>query len=206
MKTDTVEERSAQVRFEQQRNQRMTSEKWLLKYLWQSIRQNSLWMLLQRWLEWFRRFRLVSLIIRIGSLLWGILQTGATVLLSTLLLLVALPLLLSWLLGILLTALLETKRSNRRLWALTEGKTVYVLFLPRTESAFFAANARDLSRRKDSVVIAVSPYWLSSRGLRRGYFYCTLRKEEDALYLVRPFYFFPLTRRVLIYRKTAYLY
>lgn len=206
MGTYACEERAVQVYRERLRNRRMSEERWLLRYLWQSLRQNSLWMLLRRWAEWFRRFRLVSLLLRLASLLWGILQTGAAVLLSTLLLLVALPLLLSWMLGILLTALLETKKSNRRLFAATEKKTVYVLFLSRTESRFFVANAYDLSKRKESVVIAVSPYWLSSRGLRKGYFYCTVRKEAEALYLVRPFYFFSLSRRVLAKRKTAYLY
>ena len=206
MKPASQEERTSEVFRERLRNRRMSSEKWLLRYLWQSLRQNSLWMLLGRWMEWFRRFRLVSFLLRLAALLWGILQTGAAVRLSTLLLLVALPLLLSWMLGILLTALLETKKSNRLLSAVTEGKSVYVLFLPRAESRFFAANAYDLSQREDRVVIAVSPYWLSSRGLRKGYFYCTVRKESDALYLVRPFYFFSLSRRVLAQRDTAYLY
>ncbi len=181
-------------------------ESGFLSYLWHSFRQNSIWMLWRRGLEWFRRFRLVAILLRTVAFVWGILQTGAMVIFSTLILLVALPLLVALMLGILLTAVLETRRSNRMLLEKTENKNVYVLFLPRERCDFFTANAYDLARNEGHTVIAISPYWISSRGLKKGYFYCTVRREAESLYLVRRFYFFALKRRVLSKRKTAYLY
>lgn len=186
-------------------NRDFTQQKSLWTYLRTSLHRNSLWGLWRRGLDWFRRFRLVAFLIRALTVVWTVLQTGATVILSTLLFLVALPLTVSLLLGILLTAILETSSSNRRLYAATEGKRVYVTFLSRTESAFFAANVHALAR-KGQAVIVVSPYWISWKGLRKGNFYCTARREAEGVYLVRRFYFLALKRRVLSQRETAYLY
>ena len=205
METRSDEPRVEQALNETQENKAFTEQKNLWTYLLTSLRRNSLWSLWKRGLDWFRRFRLVALIFRAAAVVWAVLQTGATVILTTLLFLVALPLTVSLMLGILLTAILETGTSNQRLCKATEGKQVYVIFLPRKEGAFFAANARDLAKKKCTVIV-VSPYWISSKGLCKGNFYCTARREAEGIYLVRRFYFLALRRRVLAQRETAYLY
>lgn len=202
-----MEQNTAEACREKVQNQGMCQEHGLLPYLWHSLTQNSLWMLSRRILEWLRRFRIAAFLLRAATLIWSVLQAGTAVILSTLVLLIALPLLTSLMLGILLTTLLEARKCNRFLLEKTEGKTVYVLFLPQKNSAFFAANVRDLARDPSRTVILVSPYWISSRGLEgKGYFYCTLRRETESVYLIRRTYFFALRRRVLAKRKTAYLY
>jgi hypothetical protein len=206
MHTESLGEAARHAHRERLLNKRITTEANLFTYLWHTLRENSLWILWRRALDWFRRFRLVAILLRAAAFLWGLLQAGALVLFSTALLLVALPLLVSLMLGILITALLETRQSNRRLLRATEGKHVYVLFLPRATSSFAIENARDLARKSNCAVIAVSPYWISSRGITRSHFYCTVRREEESLFLVRKFYFFSLCKHVLAKRKTAYLY
>lgn len=206
MKEQTSRPRVEEALEEALRNQRMGVQNNLWSYLRTTLSYSSLWGLFRRALEWLRRFRLVTQLVRILTLVWSVLQTGATVILFTLLFLIALPLLVALMLGILLTALLETRRSNRLLLTKTEGRQVYVLFLPRAQGSFCAANAYDLSTRQGCTVIAVSPYWISSKGLGEEHFYCTVRREASSLYLIRPFYLFPLKRHVLSKRQTAYLY
>lgn len=176
------------------------------RYAWCLVTQNSIYVYARRVIDWFRRFRLVAFLIRIFTLFFTLLQTGAAILLSTLLFLVALPLLLSLLLGILLTAFLESGRSNRLLLEATRDKQVYVLFPTKEPNVFFIANARSLATRENACVIVVSPYWISSRGLSKGYFYCTSRKEEKNIYLIRRYYFFSLRKNVLEKRETAFLF
>ena len=206
MEEEEIGTRAQKTMEERLRHRRMTTGVSLPRYLWQTLCETSLWGLWRQALDWFRRFRLVALLFRIAALLWAILQTGAAVIFSTVLFLIALPLLASLMLGILLTALIESKKSNRRLLRATEGRTVYVLFLPRTEHSLLGVTARELSSRENVTVIAVSPYWISSRGLSEGRFYCTVRREAPSLYLLRRFYFFSFCKHVLSKRKTAYLF
>ena len=143
---------------------------------------------------------------RVLSLLFSILQTGALVILSTVLFLIILPILTAFMLGILITALLESRKSNRWMESVLAKKRIYVLFLSKTENPFLAQNARDLALRKDSAVLLISPYWFIGKGLSSSRFYNTVRRDGDGIYLVRRYYFFKLKKKILSNKDTAYLY
>ena len=149
---------------------------------------------------------MVAITLRIVGIALTVLQTGAFVLLSTALLLIVLPLLAATLSGILLTALVESNKSNRQLEQLLQGKQVYILFAPESETPFFRQNVASLAALPDRAVIVVSPYWISGKGLGKSAFYCTFRKASQNLYLVRRYYFFKLKKNVLSDKPTAYLY
>ena len=156
-------------------------------------------------LAYIRRFRMIAILFRILTILFGILQTGALVLLSTVLFLILLPAVLLLTLGLLIAALADSVRANRKMRLALNGKQVYILFLPREECRFLQANAKELAARGNAVIL-ISPYWLSGMGFSKGSFYCTVRKEERDLYLIRRYYFFSLRKKVLQKNQCIFLY
>ncbi len=173
----------------------MQEHRSILTYLPALLRRARLWLLWTTWLSRFRRLRLVTYILKTLSFLWVILQTGTLVILFTALFLVILPLLTALLLGILITAWVESRRATHAILECIGDRPVCILFLGEESGAFFGANARDLVARGMAVLV-VSPYWFSSKGLRRGHFYCTARHEEEGILLLRRYYFFSLKRRL----------
>lgn len=188
------------------RNRKMATGTGFLKYAWETLRAAAFYEQWLRILSYLRRLRLVALILRLGTILLTVLQTGALVLLTTVLFLIAIPVLIFFTLGILLTALLESRKTNRTLSRLLCGKKVYVLFATDSPTPFFIGNARQLSSLKDTAVLIVSPFWLSSKGILRKGFYGTARREAQNIYTLRRYYFFSLQKQVLRHLETAYLY
>ncbi len=174
-------------------------------YAYAQIRHAELYLLLEKWLSRFRRLRLVAYLIKTVSVLWVILQTGTMVLLFTALFLVILPILAALLLGILVTAWVESHRTTQRILAAIGDRPVCILFLREESGPFFERNARELSSRGMTVLI-VSPFWLSRKGLSKGHFYCTARREEDGILLLRRYYFFSLKRRLSAHRAVTVCY
>ena len=187
----------------------MADHRFFFGYLWGTWRRTPLWSYWQRWLTVFRRFRTVALVIRVLTFLFSLLQTGTLVILSTLIFLVILPLLAVLMLGILITAAIESRRSNRYLERTLTDRRVCVLFPSADPTPFFAQSARRLVAEGFAVIV-VSPFWISARGIghpkQKRTFYATLRREAPDLYLVRRYYFFSLRKHVLQKVDTAYLY
>lgn len=187
------------------RNRALTLHRSFFGYAADLLRRAPIALRGRQWLAYLRRFRTLTLIYRTAAAVIAVLETGAFVVLSTALFLIVLPLAGALMLGILLTALLESRRTNRRLRRAFAGRTVCVLFLRETPSPFFAANALDLARRGNAVAV-VSPFWISARGLKKGGFYCTVREELPRVFLVRRYYFFAMKKRVLDDTHTAFLF
>lgn len=187
-------------------NRSMARGTGFFKYAWESIRGAAFYGHWIRLLAYFRRLRLVAIILRITAILFTVLQTGALVLLTTVIFLIALPIFVSLMLGILLTALLESRKTNRTLARLLDGKHVYILFATEEPTPFFIANARELASRPSAAVLIVSPFWLSSKGILQRRFYCTARREAEDLYTLRRYYFFTFKKKVLKKTEVAYLY
>ena len=187
--------------------QRLTRHRSFWSYLCDAVRHTpfrSRWMAL---LTYFRRVRMVALILRLLSILFAALGTGALVLLGAVLLLVILPVLALAMLTILLIARIRAGKANRCMLKPTEHRRICVFFQSADmANAFLLANARDLIARGYTVIL-VSPHWISARGVRgRGRFYCTAREEFEHLYLVRRYYFFHLCRHVLVKRSCCYVF
>ena len=160
--------------------------------LWQSI------------LADFRRFRMISLIVRLTAWVFTVVQTGALVLLTTAVFFVLLPL-LGLALGVaLLTALMDTRRSLRRMRQQLENRRVYVFFL--AYGGFGEGNALCFSQRADAAVLVVSPLWVSPRGLGRRKPYLNVRQEGAHLYLVRRYFFLSLRKKLLRPGQTVLVY
>lgn len=169
------------------------------------LQKARLYVLWNQILTYIRRFRMVSLVLKVISFLFALLQTGTLVLLGTLLFLIVLPILTSLLLGLLITAVLESRRTDHHLRERIVNRRVLVCFAPTSQTAFFRQNVYDFAAR-DWVVLAISAHWVSPRGFEKKRFYCTAREEIEGVYFVRPYYFFHLRRKVLKKEQAAYWY
>ncbi len=164
--------------------------------------------LYERWkafLAYLRRFRAIAVFLRIVTLFFAVLETGTLVILGTALFLVILPLIGVLMLSVLLTALLESRRSNQKMRRVLAKKRVHVLFLPEGQAEFLRGHASSLAASGDAVIL-ISPYWISSRGLCKRTFYFTMREEAPNLYLIRRYYFFSIKKRVLSDLPTVMFY
>ncbi len=184
----------------------MTRHRFFLGYAYDLFRRGAFYTAWQNLLKQLRRIRLIAFLVRVLTVFLSLLQTGALVLLATVLFLILLPIGSSLMLGILLTALIESRQTNRRLRNELANKNVYILFAYDPPSPFLFQNAADLSAHKDTAVLIVSPYWISGKGIKKGRFYCTARQEAEGIYLIRRYYFFSLKKHVLPHTKITYIY
>lgn len=196
----------ADIKKESAKNRKLVSHRFFFGFLYDDLTHTPLYTQWQAFLSLLRRFRTVAWVLRILTVIFTILETGALVLLTTAVFLVILPLATALMLGILLTALLESRRTNRQMREQLAGKQIYILFLSQRENPFLEQNARLLSRQDHTAVIIVSPYLVSPKGLRDRGFYCTARREGKDLYLVRRYYYFSLWKHVLRNKRVSVLY
>ena len=198
--------RAALLRARLLRQSRLFHHQSVLGHLWDAWSSTPLYSRWQSFLTYFRRVRLVAYLLRLSLLLLTALEAGVLAVIATVLLLFLAPPVLLFTIGVTLALLVEAPRRNRRFRQETAQKRIYVLFLTESGGTFFKANARSLAARKNTVVLIVSPYWISPRGIAGKGFFCTARRECENVYLVRRYYYFSLKRSVLDKRETAYLY
>ena len=186
-------------------HRRVIDHSYFLGYLLARIKQAPLYTQWQELLTSFRRIRLLARLLKLLGFFFTVVETGTLVILSTALLLVILPVLALLMTAILLTAWIKSHHSNKVLSrALT--KTTVVITFPRVPiDGFQLQNLRDLAARGYTVLL-ISPRWLSSAGIRPSPFYLTFRREEKNLYLIRPYYFFSLRKRVLRSKKQIWIF
>ena len=165
------------------------------------IRSSKVFQLWERWIKYFRRFRLVTTALRL--LPWILLLISTHTILYAAVVASALlaPIVAIAVLSLLAEAPLRYREANPRMACKIEGKTVYVIFPERSREfesgAFWRANLLDLSTKESSIVVVVSPYLFSSRGVFETRRYLHLREERDNLFLVRRHYYFSLRKHVL---------
>ena len=197
---------AANIKKESAKNRKLVLHRFFFGFVYDVFTHTHLYAHWQSFLSLLRRFRTLAFIWRILTVIFTVLETGVLVLLTTAIFLVILPLAAALMLGILITALLESRRTNRQMKHLLAGKRVCVLFLSTKENRFLEQNAAMFSHRENTAVIVISPYLISPRGLRTGSFYCTVRPEAENIYLVRRYYYFSLRKHVFGDKDVAYLY
>lgn len=156
----------------------------------------------RRFIKYFRRFRFLTTALRIAPWLLLAISTHTLLYVVMVVAILLIPILFLCLLSPLGSVFVRHRHMNARFETLLAKKTVFVLFPMRgaefKERHFWQSNARDLAKRKNCAVIIVSPYWLSSYGLKgRDRFYFNAREEDKSLFIVRRHYFFSLRKNVL---------
>ena len=148
--------------------------------------------------RFFRRFRVLTMLIRLTPWVLLLITTDSSRFLLTVF---AVPLLLFLALFLLVFPFASHRKCDRIMKKELWGKTVYVLFLNRSgelsRGGFWQYNARSLATRPNSAVILVSPFLISPRGLSRLSFYRSFRREETNIFTVRQHYFFLLKSTIL---------
>ncbi len=157
----------------------------------------------QTCLAYFRRFRMISYIIRVIGYLFALLQTGTLVLLTTALFFILLPLLLLSVGGMLLVAFLDMRKSGKKLKRIIGERRVYVFF---AAGEFGSSNALALSQREELICIAVSPHWISPEGPLSRRLYLNIRRESPNFFTIRRYFYFYVRKKILSLDQTVLIY
>ena len=172
-----------------------------LEFLQKFIQGTRLFGIWERYIKYFRRFRIITTVFRVTPWILLAISTNTLLYVVAVVAVFLIPLVLLGLLSLIGSALLRYRGINEQMADKLRDRTVYVLFPLRggefASGSFWRANARDLAARDASSVIVVSPYLISPRGLTDGNFYFNVRTEDEDIFLVRRHYFFSLRKNVL---------
>ncbi len=173
------------------------------RYSAKLIRSTSAWSFASKGMKYFRRFRLLSVLLKWITRLVVLAESGVALVASLSVFLVALPFLLILAIFSLTAALFRRRSVLKELKKKLKDKKVFILFASReqmkrenSEKGYFYLNARNLASG-DSAVVVVSPFFFSKKGFEKTNFYVTAREEEENIYLVRKIFFFILRRKVI---------
>ena len=192
---------AAESLFERTRNSKALAAKSYPVYLFSSLQKTQVYRLWRRYLELFRRFRLVAILFRIYSDLLVLLQFGTAFFFLAVAILLLVPLLAVGSCFVVFSALLLYRRENERMKQALKDKRVTVYFPTLggelSEGILWRAHVDELSTCPNAAILVVSPHFWSGQGVYDDRFYLLLRREKDNLYLLRKHYFFSLKRAVL---------
>lgn len=174
-------------------------------YLTGFIRSSSPYRIWNRVLRYSRRFRLLSGALRMSARVVAIIETSAVLLLFASVAIVLVPVLLVLALIGIFAAMFENKKTQRQLTDAISRNILYVFFPVRRsqirEDSFFLSGLRELSRRENCTVLAVSPSVFSYGGAP----FLSSKKLDDNLYLIRRHFFFRLRKSFKSRRGDIYL-
>lgn len=176
-------------------------------YLSSLLRKSQLYHFWNSYLVVFRKFKLVSILIRLYSYLLLLLQFGTAFFVIVIALVLLIPIALFSAGCVVLSALLFYDRKNRYMEQKLNGKNIFVLFPTRDgefqTGRFWRKNIDELSKMKDgqNTVLVVSPFFWSFRGVFDRSPYFLVREEKHNVYLIRKHYYFSLRKKVLSKNK-----
>ena len=172
-----------------------------LFYLSSLLQKSQIYLLWHRYLDVFRKFRFLSLLFRIYSYLFVLLQLGTAFFVLVVGLLLLLPLLILSAGIVAFSALLLYRRENKSMARILRDQSVVVFFPTRggelTEGNFWRTHVEALASYQGKTVLIVSPYFWSGKGITGNRFYFLLRKEKENIYILRKHYYFSLKQAVL---------
>ena len=183
------------------RNDKAFGHRGYLFYLSSLLQKSQIYLLWHRYLDVFRKFRLLSLLFRVYSYLFVLLQLGTAFFVLVVGLLLFLPLLILSAGIVAFSALLLYRRENKSMARILEGQNV-IVFFPTcggelTSGDFWRSHVETLASRQGTAVLIVSPYFWSRKGIVGNRFYFLLRKEKEKIYILRKHYYFSLKQAVL---------
>ena len=200
--------RSLPPRFiERVRNEQLLRNQNYVLYLSSLLKRSQLYHLLSGYLSVFRKFKLVSILIRLYSYLLLLLQFGTAFFVIVIALVLLIPIALLSIGCVLLSALLFYDRKNRYMAQKLNERNVFVLFPTRDgefqTGRFWRKNIEELSKIKEgkSTVLVVSPFFWSFRGVFDHSPYFLIKEEKQNIYLIRKHYYFSLRKKVLSHNE-----
>ncbi len=184
--------------------------------MFSKITGGSLFSLWKRVLEYFRKFRLVSTVLRVTTSILTILGTGAFFIFIYGALVFIVPLIIGFCAALYFFGTVSRTRALRELEKRLSGKRIYVFF-PKKDRPFERGSAFrqtieliSSSEKEQNFIIIVSPYLFSAVGVSGDFvkFYPVMRFESERICIIRRHSFFALRKRVLepAESRTAYIY
>lgn len=137
-------------------------------YIFDLIRGTEAFGLWERLLVIFRRFRLISTVIRVSTAVFAILQTGAFFIVIGGILLTLFPLIAAFFILAFVRSLLTLRQRGRKLKSVISGNNICIFFFPRSFTGFDTAEetARIISDTGQTVILVSSPRKLKLSGFR----------------------------------------
>ena len=185
---------------------RLEREKSYFAYLRKRLMTASLYSSWMRVLSYFRRLRLISIIVRILSSVIAVLGTGAVFLVITGSVILLIPFVITVFTFFYLWAVALRGRDFSRLRDAVGDKPIYVLFPHSRQSfergSFFEQTVDIISNdtKNQNFIIIISPYFFSGKSVARGArhrYYQVLRFESDNVCTVRRSSFYDLKKKIL---------
>ena len=195
--------------YERARNELLLRNPNYILYLFSLLRRSQLYHLWNGYLVVFRKFRLVSLLLRLYSYLLLLVQFGTAFFVIALALLLLIPTALIGAVCVIFSALLLYGRKNRHMEQKLSGKDILVFFPSRDgefqNGQFWRKNIDDLACKTDkpNTILVVSPFFWSFRGVFGRSPYVLVREEKPNVYLLRKHYYFSLGKKVLLKNKNS---
>lgn len=171
------------------------------KYIYRMIRQSSPFRIWTRIMTYFRRFRVVSVILRFSAQIIAIIETSAILLVAATAFLITIPVMLVMLIVALIAALTRGRSLNRQLEHQLKGKHIFIFFPTSSPAPGYGsvlhATVEQLCRDSDNMIFVVSPHTVSSRVFGQCRLFFMARQPQENVFYIRKFYYFMLRRKLL---------
>lgn len=184
-----------------------------IRYAWSKLTGASLYSLWKRISGYFRKFRLVSTVIRTLSSFIAIIGTGAFFIFISGTLIFFLPIATLACSATYIISMFLRKKAFIKLEQTLKNKNIYVFFpqngRPFEEVSCFKNTLKLIDNtHNDNFIIIVSPYFISSKGFGGSGYYFVFRQETKSVCIMRKHSFFAFRKKVLggMDKKTTYIY
>ena len=198
---------------EQKSSLALTSSSYV-KYLSLRLTHASFYGLIKKISGGFRKFKLISTVMRVLSSVITFIGTGAFFIFVSGVAIFFFPFVLLLCAAVYLASMLFRKKAFKRLEEHLNEKDIFVFFptsgRPFEKGSCFEKTLHKVSKdtKDPSFVIVVSPFFIASHGFGGKGYYAALRFENENTCLIRKHVFFALRRKLLgkCARRTTYVY
>lgn len=185
-----------------------------VKYLVSKITGGSLFSYSKKAMGYFRKFKLVSTVMRTVSSVLAILGTGAFFIFLSGTLVFIIPLIVAFCAAIYFFGTVSRARAFRRIERSVNGKSVYIFFpdgsRPFEEGSCLRDTLEALSAdtENQNFIIVISPFVFSTVGIGGNGFFPVARFEKNNVCILRRHSFFLLRKKILgpAEGRTTYVY
>ena len=184
----------------------LSSRRTYLGYLKSSFLTASFYTVSKRFAVYFRRFRLISTVIKIIFSSFAVIGTGAFLLALLATLVAAIPIVAIFAASTYISLLPIRRKRFKELEEIIRSKNVYLLFPERGVSMrgamlfAYGGLSRSTDAKTENFVIIISPYHISPIGLENASHkanYSVARLESENICIMRRSSFFAFRKRVL---------
>ena len=182
------------------RNRVRYSKKTLIGFVVSTVTNSSLYSLFFKINLWLKKLSFLSNLMLVTKAVMTAISTSAIFILLLVVLLPLLPFIIVAALFSFVHTLFSFKKYNDKFRDLILGKKLLVFFPSRNDTfdtGSYLEKTFSMFSDNDTEIIAVTPYFFSSKGFGGKGAFLTCRQEKENVYIVRRRYFFIFKRRVL---------